>query len=81
MKELYFEKIKEYCSRNGLSLEKLDKQEKYLIDDSFMTAQPIKIPNSDGLKTDLATQPKPTLIYDIVTDQVIETEYTDLYLR
>lgn len=81
MKEIYFEKLKEYCLNNGLSLEKLDKQERYLIDGSFMTANPIKIPNSDGLKTDLATQPRPTLIYDVETGAISETEYTDLYLR
>ena len=81
MKEVYFEKLKEYCSKNGISLEKLNKQEKYLIEDSFIVAQPIKIPNCDGLRTDLATQPKPTLIYDIETGTISETEYTDFYLR
>ncbi len=81
MKEMYIEKLREYCSKHGLSLEKLDKQEKYLIEDSFITAQPIKIKNSDGLRTDLATQPKPTLIYDVETGAISETEYTNLYLR
>ena len=46
-----------------------------------MVAQPIKIANSDGLRTDLETQPKPTLIYNVNTGQIIETEFTDLYLR
>lgn len=81
MKEIYFEKIKKYCLEKGLSLDKLNNQEKYLINNSFMVAQPIKIANSDGLRTDLETQPKPTLIYNVNTGQITETEFTDLYLR
>lgn len=81
MKDVYLEKVKEYCLKNGLSLDKLNKQEKRLINKSFIVAQPIKISDSDGLKTDLMSQPKPTLIYNIDTEQIAETEYTNLYLR
>lgn len=81
MKDLYLEKIKEYCLKNGISTDKLDKQEKRLINKSFIVAQPIELSNSDGLKTDLLSQPKPTLIYNIDSGQITETEYTNLYLR
>ena len=81
MKELCMKKIKKYCLDNGISLEKLETQESLLINTSFIVAQPIKIENSDGLRTDLATQPKPTLIYDITSDKITETEYTNIYLK
>lgn len=81
MKEEYLRKLRRYCIENGLSIDKFDGQVKCLINKSFIAAQPIKIQNSDGLRTDLATQPKPTLIYDVETGLISETEYTNLYLR
>jgi len=78
-KEAIFQKAKEYCQNNNLSIDKLYVQEVYKIDD-IIFAQPINIKNSDGLRTDLATQPKPTLIYHIDTGEFEETEYTRKYL-
>ena len=75
----YLETIREYCKKNNLSLEKLDNQEQHLIYELFILAQPIEIENSDGLKTDLATQPRPTLIYHVDTGEIEETEYTTTF--
>ena len=81
MKKLYFEKVKKYCVEKGYSLDKLALQQTFLIYDNFIVAQPVKLPKHDGLRTDLATQPKPTLIYDITSDKITETEYTNIYLK
>lgn len=78
-KDVIIAKAKEYCINNHLSVDELYKQEIYKIDD-IIFAQPMKLKNSDGLKTDLATQPKPTLIYRIKTGMFEKTEYTQKYL-
>jgi hypothetical protein len=73
---------KEYCLKNTLSLDKLEKQQFDLIYDSAFFGQPTGvIPN--GLCNDLATQPLPTLIIkkdDTGTLVVEETEHTRKYL-
>ena len=69
----------EYCTNNNLSVDKLRNQKIIIIDDIFF-AQPIETKNSDGLKTDFATRPKPTLIYRVNTGEIEETEYTKKYL-
>lgn len=75
----YLELAKEFCANNDLSSAKLNTQVSRLINTSFIIAQPM--PSTGlGLAGDLASQPKPTLIYHIDTGEFETTEYTKKYL-
>lgn len=54
---------REYCIENGLDTESLDKQLVYAINGKVIFAQPSNQETS-GLKTDMSTQPKPTLVVE-----------------
>ncbi len=71
---------KNYCKDRGLSYKKLLSQKVFIFDDMVHFVQPIDYPSSDGLRTDKLTQPLPTLIYHIETNEFEETEYTEKYL-
>lgn len=78
---LALEVAKGYCTENGLSYAKLCQQRFNLIYDEAIFSQPSDVV-PDGLRNDLATQPKPTLIIKNVDGVVTvkETEYTKQYL-
>ena len=68
---------KDYCEKNNLSIEKVEKQLFFFGYDSAIFAQPSDvIPN--GLCNDIDTQPKPTLIIRNQDGELIieETELT-----
>mgnify|MGYP004635072643 CR=1 FL=1 len=56
-------KAKEYCADNGLDISLLDRQVVYVIDGDVIFAQPSGV-KANGLKNDLETQPKPTLVLE-----------------
>ena len=72
---------KQYCENNNLSYDRLLKQEFALIYDTAIFAQPSGV-KPDGLKNDLKTQAKPTLILNNVNGNIIikETELTRKFL-
>lgn len=68
-----------FCNRNGLSLEKLYKQDCMYFGEivGFMQEMPY---HGKGLLEDLASQPKPTLVYNVDDGTIETTEYTQMYL-
>ena len=52
---------REYCMSNGLDLSVLSKQSIYAINNKVIFAQP-STKKTYGLKTDISSQPKPTLV-------------------
>ena len=75
------ELVKDYCSKNGLSMDKLKNQSFYWIYDEAFFAQPSDA-EPKGLTNDMETMPKPTLIIRLDNDalKIEETEYTRKYL-
>lgn len=79
---LSFRIAREYCSANGLSVEKLKNQEFYSIYGSAFFAQPSNVV-PDGLCNDKETMPLVTLILNPDNNDNIEikqTEFTKKYL-
>lgn len=70
-----------YCLTNQLSVEKLGQQRFEWFGDAAVFAQPSGI-KPDGLKNDLETQPKPTLILRLDNGKfhIEQTEHTKKYL-
>ena len=70
---------KEYCIKNELSLEKLSSQIFLYFGDyvGIMQEMPYK---GGGLTEDIASQPKPTLTFDVKKNMIFATEYTKQYL-
>lgn len=68
-----------FCNRNGLSSEKLKKQDCMFFGEivGFMHEMPY---HGHGLLEDLTSQPKPTLIYNVDDGTIEVTEYTQMYL-
>ena len=52
---------KEYCICNGLDLKVLSKQSIYAINDTVIFSDP-STKRTSGLKTDISSQPKPSLV-------------------
>jgi hypothetical protein len=73
--------VKDYCSDNGLSLEKLEKQQFYWVYGEAFFAQPSDV-EPKGLTNDMDTMPKPTLVIKMGGDRpkIEQTEYTRQYL-
>ncbi len=73
--------VSEYCRSNGLSLAKLKDQKFYIFEDCMIFAQPSDV-KPDGLRNDLATQPRPTLVLKEGSGglQIEATEHTRKYL-
>ena len=80
-KALAIEIARKYCELNGLSKEKLLKQ--YFFDgtESLIFAQPSDV-EPDGLKNDMETMPRPTLVIKHKDGEVEvnQTEWTKTYL-
>ena len=78
---LALEAAKSYCKENGLSVDKLRNQRFIIINSTAAFGQPSDVV-PDGLMNDIATQPKPTLIFRLEDGELIieETEHTREYL-
>lgn len=72
---------REYCIENGLDTESLDKQLVYAINGKVIFAQPSN-QETLGLKMDIITQPKPTLVVERSQNGYIvdKTDYTSQFL-
>lgn len=76
-----------YCEKNKLSIPKLKAQKVIEIGDSVIFAQPTNVTAKKvalaGLKRDVETQPKPTLILKRTGSgyAVEETKHTNIYLK
>ena len=68
---------REYCIHHGLNIRSLEKQLIYVINGKTIFAQPSQC-RANGLREDLDTQPKPTLIVEKSSRGYIvhTTEYT-----
>lgn len=73
-------RAREYCSQNGLSLNKLSKQIYAQLGDFAYFFQEMPY-YGGGLKEDLASQPRPTLEYDLKKGTIAPTQYTELFLK
>lgn len=75
------EYVKDYCTDNGLSLDKLKQQQFYWIYGEAFFAQPSGV-EPKGLTNDMDTMPMPTLIIKMDDDmlKIEQTEYTQKYL-
>lgn len=80
-KAIVLEVMKGYCEQNGLSYEKLKKQRFYWIHGEAFFAVPSNVV-PDGLRNDLETMPKPTLVVKLADGelQIKQTEHTKKYL-
>ena len=75
--------VKPFCQANNLSPEKLSAQKFEIIADTIIFAQPTDV-KPDGLRNDIDTQPKPTLVLQLNSNgeiQIETTECTEKYLR
>lgn len=81
VKILSLEVAKPYCDSHALSFEKLKNQRFALIYGSIYFSQPSDV-IPDGLRNDMETMPKPTLVIKNENDCIVieETEYTRQYL-
>lgn len=72
---------REYCIQHGLNIRSLEKQLIYVINGKTIFAQPSQC-RANGLREDLDTQPKPTLIVEKSSRGYIvhTTEYTKYVL-
>ena len=72
---------KEYCEKNGLSYEKLKKQNFVLVYETAWFSQPSEVVPI-GLTNDMDTLPYPTLVFRTKNDNLLieETEHTRKYL-
>ncbi len=68
-----------YCVNNNLSLEKLASQTFLYFGDFVGVMQEMPY-NGGGLTEDIASQPKPTLTFDVKNNKIIPTEFTSQYL-
>ena len=80
-KEITLQVSKDYCAKNGLSLEKLKNQLLFIFDNSFVFAAPSDIV-ANGLVNDIASQPLPVLMAEMEDGRIIfhQTEYTRRYI-
>ena len=81
-KALAIEYARSYCINNNLSVEKLENQRFFLLNNECAFAQPSNV-KPDGLINDKETMPKVTLIIRFENEKLAiqETEYTKLYLQ
>lgn len=70
----------DYCKKNNLSQEKLKGQILCDLEEKVYIAQRVESGAEEGLLKDLATQPIPTLVYDVATDTIEPTKDTIKYL-
>lgn len=80
-KLLAIQAVADYCTANGLSVDKLSKQIYDVYFDTAMFSAPSGV-SSDGLRNDIASQPLPVLIMEGRGDNLIirQTEHTKKYL-
>lgn len=78
---LAFNFAEDYCRKNNLSVDKLKTQRFSLIYGKAFFSQPSSV-EADGLRNDVDTMPKTTLIIEADGDnlKVAQTEYTKKYL-
>lgn len=79
---LAIEYSKKYCLNEKLSIEKLSREEFYFSCNECVFAHPSEI-KPDGLKNDIETQPKATLVIKYEKGELFieQTEYTKEFLR
>lgn len=83
-KALAVEYVKNYCKENGLSIQKLRKQNFALCDNECaFYVQPIDYVKTDQLVIDGGLKPQVTLIIRHENEelQIEETEYTEVFLK
>lgn len=68
-----------YCREHNLSLKKLSSQD-YMYFGDFVGIMQEMPYHGKGLLEDLASQPKPTLSFDVNKNMIYPTEYTMKYL-
>ncbi len=74
IKAIARKKAEEYCIENGLSLEKLATQSFYVFGNTAAFMQEMEY-HGKGLLEDFASQPKPTLEYDIKDETIRPSKY------
>lgn len=81
-KAIAIQAVKPFCDRNGLSVEKLDRQIYDVYDNMALFLAPSNL-KPDGLRNDMASRPIPVLILEKKNDalEIRQTEHTEKYLR